>query len=251
MEGLNQIRGLCESFKHTDFRYGTLYHVDYTELMKFVTVDSLISNIDLVLTDPPYNVNAKAKDQAKKDSSEVKESYNDFMDKDTYDRFISDFFYYVDQISNMLVVSPGHSNITLWHDIRIPSDYLFHHKADGQGFSRNARSNKTELYLVYGKVANGNRFATNTIKANINHRQRYGNHPHPKPPELYKKIVKQLEPTLVFDPMMGSGTTGLVCEELGIPWFGCEIKQSYIDDCIIPRINGAEVPLSKEGMREL
>lgn len=249
MEELNQIRQLCENFEHTDFKYGTLYHVDFNLIVNVLKENNI--KVDLILTDPPYNVNAKAKDQAKKDTPEEKVSYDDKKDDVDYNWFISNLIWDSQKVSNMLVVSPGHSNISLWVLIKEPDDYLFHNKPDGQGFSKNSRANKTELYLVYGMVSSRKKFATNTIKANINHHIRYGPHPHPKPPELYKKIVSQLNPTIVFDPFLGSGTTGVVCEELGVPWIGCEIMQEYIDACIIPRCSKAETPTADGSMREL
>ena len=32
----------------------------------------------------------------------------------------------------------------------------------------------------------------------------------------------------VLDPFLGSGTTGIVCERLGVPWDGCEISNSLL-----------------------
>jgi len=207
--------------------------------------------VDLILTDPPYNVDAKAKDQAKKNTEEEKVSYNDNKDEVEYLWFVSNFIWDAQSVSNKLVVSPGHSNVATWCMFSVPDDFLFHNKPDGQGWSKSARATKTEIYLVYGSVTSRKKFATNTIKANINHHIRYGPHPHPKPPELYRKIISQLEPTVVFDPFLGSGTTGEVCEELGIPWFGCEIVPKYINECIIPRCGKATKVVEKGSMLEL
>ena len=32
----------------------------------------------------------------------------------------------------------------------------------------------------------------------------------------------------MFDPFMGSGTTGLICERLNRRWLGCEINPDYV-----------------------
>jgi hypothetical protein len=34
-------------------------------------------------------------------------------------------------------------------------------------------------------------------------------------------------PGIVFDPFMGSGTTGQVAQDLGRNWIGCELNQRY------------------------
>ena len=249
MEELNQIRQLCENYKHTDFRHGTLYHQSFVDVFRILLYNKV--KVSLILTDPPYNVKAKAKAQAKKGTKEKKVSYDDYMPPEKYQFFIHKLLNTSMVLSDMLIVSPGHNNIDLWCKFKRPDDFLFHHKPDGQGFSKNCRCNKTELYLMYGGMANKRKLPTNTIIAKLYHHIRFGSHPHPKSPILYKKIIDPLEPSIVFDPMLGSGTTGVVCEELGIPWFGCEINQTYIDDDIIPRCNNAQVPMSTEDMREL
>ena len=67
-----------------------LYHIDYNEILKDLIIGPLKDiTIPLILTDPPYNVNAKAKAQAKK-SKEKKVSYDDNQDKIKY--FADDFF---------------------------------------------------------------------------------------------------------------------------------------------------------------
>lgn len=55
-------------------------------------------------------------------------------------------------------------------------------------------------------------------------------HPSPKEFGLWCKMMKDLKPSSVIDPFLGSGTTGEVCEFLGIPWLGFEIKEEYAPD---------------------
>jgi len=53
-------------------------------------------------------------------------------------------------------------------------------------------------------------------------------HPCAKPVELIKKIIVSLNVTgPVFDPFMGSGSTGVACVELGIPFIGMELDKKH------------------------
>jgi len=57
------------------------------------------------------------------------------------------------------------------------------------------------------------------------------NHPAPFPKELPKRLIKMntYKEALVLDPFMGSGTTGVVCAELGRKFIGIEIDKEYFE----------------------
>lgn len=52
-------------------------------------------------------------------------------------------------------------------------------------------------------------------------------HPAEKPVELMKWLIEISGAARVLDPFMGSGTTAVACEELCIPWVGCELNDEY------------------------
>jgi site-specific DNA-methyltransferase (adenine-specific) len=54
-------------------------------------------------------------------------------------------------------------------------------------------------------------------------------HPTQKPVALFKWIIANYseENNLIFDPFMGSGTTGVACGMLGRKFIGCEISENY------------------------
>ncbi len=62
------------------------------------------------------------------------------------------------------------------------------------------------------------------------HAPRSGNELHPteKPIQLMRPVVKWTA-GVVFDPFMGSGTTGLACIKLGRKFVGIEIDSKYFD----------------------
>ena len=55
------------------------------------------------------------------------------------------------------------------------------------------------------------------------------NHPSPKPIEAMRKLMHHYceKDWIVYDPFMGSGTTAIVCEEMGFKWIGSEISPEY------------------------
>ncbi|MFW0994633.1 MULTISPECIES: DNA-methyltransferase [Vibrio harveyi group] len=54
-------------------------------------------------------------------------------------------------------------------------------------------------------------------------------HPTQKPEELVRKFVlaSSNEGDLVLDPFSGSGTTAVVCEQLGRKWISCDLNREY------------------------
>lgn len=58
-----------------------------------------------------------------------------------------------------------------------------------------------------------------------------GHHPTTKPLELMEWCIQQLphESSVVLDPFMGSGTTGVACVKLGRKFVGIEIEPKYFD----------------------
>lgn len=54
-------------------------------------------------------------------------------------------------------------------------------------------------------------------------------HKNEKPVALMKRLVAWLRPESVIDPFMGSGTTGVACAQLGIPFTGIEIDKAHFE----------------------
>lgn len=59
------------------------------------------------------------------------------------------------------------------------------------------------------------------------------------PTELVRRILKDFVPvgSTILDPYMGSGTTGIVCKEMGYDFIGIELSKEYFD-IAEKRING-------------
>jgi len=63
------------------------------------------------------------------------------------------------------------------------------------------------------------------------HKKPNGIHTTQKPIELITNLVEvsSLPNDVVFDPFMGSGTTGVVCKQLGRQFIGIEIDKDMFD----------------------
>lgn len=60
---------------------------------------------------------------------------------------------------------------------------------------------------------------------------RYGGHPTEKPVKLMAEIIRDFtnENETVFDPFMGSGTTGVACVKINRKFIGIELNEKYFD----------------------
>lgn len=63
-----------------------------------------------------------------------------------------------------------------------------------------------------------------------------------KPVELIERFLKKTQPTMVLDPFMGSGSTGVACKNLGIDFIGMEISEDVFA-LAKQRIETAQQPL--------
>lgn len=52
-------------------------------------------------------------------------------------------------------------------------------------------------------------------------------HPTQKPVTLMRQLIVLSDAQNIFDPFMGSGSTGVACMQLGIRFIGCEIDPKY------------------------
>lgn len=57
-------------------------------------------------------------------------------------------------------------------------------------------------------------------------------HPHQKPLGIIKTLLRALGDGLVLDPFMGSGTTGVACAQMGLPFVGVELDSEHFETCV-------------------
>ena len=171
--------------------------------------------VDLVLTDPPYNVGF---------------DYGDAVDDERLDyqewclRWLRDAL----RVSQGVVLTPGTVNLQRWLSMGIDCENVMAwFRKNAQSPARaNAWMNKWEPILAYGKTpkrAGWDAWSTPVIFDT--------GLPHPcvKTETIWRAVMDSVSNPgdLVLDPFLGSGTTAVVCERLGRRWIGCEINPEY------------------------
>jgi len=172
----------------------TLYHGDCLDIMP--TLDK----VDAVITDPPYP-------DYHQESYQFQDGLIDFLNDFDCRQMV---FW-----SNKADFPLTYSAIHIW-DKRI---------GGGAQYERIFERNGHKLYSVFR-----NYVANSTVAAQYTG-DVYTGHPSQKPIRLLTNIVENYtkEGGIIFDPFMGSGTTGVACAELGRKFIGIEIDEDYFE----------------------
>lgn len=190
---------------------------------------------NLLLTDPPYNVDYKG------GTDEALTIMNDSMDNDSFAQFLRDVYSTADTVMKEGAVF-----------------YIWHADSEGLNFRKAAFEvgwkvrqcliwNKNSLVLgrqdyhwkhepcLYGWKDGAAHFwgsdRTQTTVLNFNRPSRNGEHPTMKPVELFEYQIKNSSKPLdvVLDLFGGSGTTAIACEKTGRKARLMELDPKYCD----------------------
>lgn len=181
-----------------------LYHGDCLEILP------TLPKIDAVITDPPYGVGLK---------------YGSHDDSPAfYESWRNSWFAQIREMAPLVAISCGVGNVTGWPK---PSWIMCWHKPASMGRCY-VGFNNWEPVLLYGKPKTQ---VVDVFRAPIVPDSALGGHPCPKPLEWGMQLVGKMteERSLVLDPFMGSGTTGVACMNLGRKFIGIEIEKKYFD----------------------
>ena len=213
---------------------------DCLEVMKQIPDKS----VDLVLTDPPYNI------ARENNFSTMGRAGIDFGEWDKG----FDLFSYIDQVSRTLKKDGSFVVFNAWRNLGAIADY-----AEKQGFEtkdmiRLEKSNPmprnrdrryiTDYECAIWFVKKGAKWTFNRQDSKYQ-RPKFvasiesGLHPTQKNLSLMENLVKihSNENNVVLDPFMGSGTTGLACKNLNRHFIGIEQNANYFE-IAKGRING-------------
>jgi DNA modification methylase len=205
---------------------------DCLEVMRSIPDKS----IDLVLTDPPYNIarnnNFSTMGRAGIDFGEWDKGF--------------DLFSYIDQVSRILKKDGSFVVFNAWRNLGSIADY-----AEKQGFNtkdmiRLEKSNPmprnrdrryiTDYECAIWFVKNGAKWTFNRQDSKYQ-RPKFvasiesGLHPTQKNLSLMENLVKihSNQGDMVIDPFMGSGTTGVACKNLNRKFIGIEQDANYFE----------------------
>lgn len=219
--------------------------IDYKDLLPTIEDNS----IDLVCTDPPYEINYQ---------NLAWDGVNLNWD------FLYEQFYRILKPDGALIIFQGWSNImqllnqfnTVKGEKFILQNWIIWDRIKGRGAKYNFTSTREDIlwftksdeytfnkeYSNIPKVTSGmafrneekNRSLSNVwydISPIVPWSQEHTDHPTQKPLQLIKRIIRIFsnENNLVLDCFCGSGTTGVACEQLNRQYIISDNNEDYLD----------------------
>ncbi|MCL2662295.1 MAG: site-specific DNA-methyltransferase [Oscillospiraceae bacterium] len=203
------------------------------------------SSIDLILTDPPYNI-------AKYSTGNIPlpgrtPLNNDIADWDKIDidpaELVSEFKRILKPKGNIFVFT-SYNSIGKWHEI-FDKEYdtfqffIWHKTNPVPKIYKNGFLNSCEIIICMWNKGHNWNFINQKEMHNFfecpicvaPERLKNPKHPAQKPIKILKHIIKiaSNENDTVFDPYMGTGSTGVAALQLNRMFIGCEINREYFN----------------------
>ena len=188
-----------------------IFHGDCREILP------TLPKVDLVLTDPPYNVGI-----------EYGSGTDDSKSEADYRGWCHGWFLQCKLLGKTIALTPGIVNLKTWYAIEPPKWVCAWHKPAAMGRSPFGFCN-WEPVLVWGR-GNG-AVGVDVVVAPIIPSEEVDGHPCPKPLRWATKLIQLLagESGPILDPFMGSGTTLRAAKDLGRKAIGIEIEERYCE----------------------
>ncbi len=209
-------------------------------------------SVDLILTDPPYNLGLFMKDRdtnLKKmrdnffgaagwddlDFNEWEESMNRFFAEST--RLLKKggamiVFMSVIKVETLIRLAEKnglyYKTTGIWHKLNpMPRNMNLHFVNSTEAWVYFTYKKKTGTFNNDGKVVH-DFFETSVTPTT---ERRFGKHPTQKPEQLLQQFIRLLsnEGDIVLDPFMGSGSTGVVAKRNYRKFIGIEINKDYFE----------------------
>lgn len=213
-------------------------------------LDDLIAEgvkVDLIITSPPYNLGFE-----NRTSGDLVVKYNEYHDTMDYDEYeswqISILNKCYELLSDRGLIYYNHKERHIkgkfFHPINLiqkskiqPLQTIIWNRVGGINFNIGRYVNSYESIIVGYK---NEKEYMKIDKESEKHLDVWDIHPHKSymqmatfPPELPERIIKgymHYSNLKVLDPYLGSGTTGLVCNKLGVDFIGIEIDELYYNN---------------------
>lgn len=225
-----------------------IYHGSCIDAMKKMEPKS----VDLILTDPPYNLGKFMKERAT-NLKRMRSNYFgaagwDDLDYKSWTDSMDEFFAGASKI-----IRPGGSMVVFMAIIKVETiiqlatKHGFYYKTTGIWHKTNPMPRNMNLHFINSTEAwvyftFGARTGTFNNEGKAIHdffetsvtpagERTYGKHPTQKPIALLSDMVKILSNTndVVYDPFMGSGSTGVAAVINGRRFIGSEVNENYCE----------------------
>jgi len=224
---------------------GEIYHGDCLSVMASMPEES----VRLVVTSPPYNIKQSTGNGLKNGSggkwanAALQNGYDEHNDSMPHDEYVT---WQRDCLTAMMRLLRPDGAIFYNHKWRVQNGMLQDRSDIVAGFpvrqiiiwKRSGGINfnpgyflpnyeviylicKPEFKLMSGANALGCVWQI--------HQENSNPHPAPFPVELAARCIGSVGEGPVLDPFMGSGTTAIAAEQMGIPWIGIEKSALYVD----------------------
>ena len=212
------------------------------------------NSIDLLLTDPPYNLGLFMKERA----TNLKQMRPNYFGSAGWDNIkfgewrksMDDFFR-----ASSFVMKEGGSMVIFMSIIKVETiiqlatQYGFYYKTTGIWHKLNPMPrnmnlhfiNSTEAWIYFpfrsrtGTFNNNGKAIHDFCESSVTpaSEKKFGKHPTQKPETLLKPFISLLsnEHDVVCDPFMGSGSTGVAALTLGRNFIGSELNHDYFKIC--------------------
>lgn len=208
--------------------------------------------IDLILTDPPYNIAQYSTGNIALPGREALN--NNIANWDNIEleprRFLNDFKRILKPDGNIFIFT-SYNLLGKWHEV-FDSEFdtfqffIWHKTNPAPKIYKNGFLNSCEMIVCIWNKGHKWNFTTQNDMHNFfecpicmsPERLTAPKHPTQKPVKLLKHIIQlSSNPNdIVFDPFMGVGSTGIAALDLGRKFTGCEIDETYYN-AAVKRIN--------------
>jgi len=250
---------ILENYEYFKTEFGVLYKGDNRDILPLLKKNS----IDLILTDPPYNLNDVVKYNFKlKGRKAISSNFGDWNSKcNPYDYYM--FKYLLKESGNIAIFTP--ENIfgdwyNLLNDLFERIHFFVWHKTDPVPQQRKVGFlSACELILLAWNKTHTFNFITqkemhNFFESGICKGNERTEHTTQKPLALIEKllIVLSNEKSVILDPFAGSGTSAIACENLNRKWVCIEKEEKYCEIIKnrLSKKNGKEVDV-RYGVKQL
>ena len=191
-----------------------------------------IPHVDMIITDPPYNINFK---YGKYEDNKSEQEYIEMIS------LLKDYplaiIHYPEETMRYFVPALGApEEVIVWcYNSNLPRQSrlinFYNCKVDFNKVKQPYKNpNDKRVKKLIEKGSEGTRsydwFSDIQLVKNVSKQK---NHPCPIPVELVERIIKMTTPEggVVLDPFMGGGTTAIACMNTGRKYIGFEIDPKY------------------------